>query len=98
MGPLILPSLPTTTFLFFDVMMLLPKAEVYKTTSNGESDSPGFPPIVPLIPDMLLINATGEFLGSQIYKKKMVSSIKLGISVIKPSILLIDIFLCQLSA
>ena len=98
MGPLILPSLPTTTFLFFDVMMLLPKAEVYITTSKGERDSPGFPPIVPLIPEILLINATGEFLGSRIYKKNMVSSIKLGISVIKPSILLIDIFLCQLSA
>jgi hypothetical protein len=43
------------------------------TTSSGESDSPGFPPIVPLIPEMLLINATGEFLACQNYKKNMVS-------------------------
>lgn len=34
-----------------------PKAAVYFTTSKGLSDSPGFPPIVPLIPEMLLINA-----------------------------------------
>jgi hypothetical protein len=77
--------------------MLLPKAAVYITTSNGERDSPGFPPIVPLIPEMLLISATGEFLGCQIYKKKMVSWIKLNNSAIKPSILLIDIFVYQLS-
>ena len=77
--------------------MLLPKAAVYITTSNGERDSPGFPPIVPLIPEMLLISATGEFLGFQIYKKKVVSWIKLDNSVIKPSILLIDIFVSLLS-
>jgi hypothetical protein len=46
---------------------------------------------------MLLISATGEFLGCQIYKKKMVSWIKLNNSAIKPSILLIDIFVYQLS-
>lgn len=49
-----------------------PKAAAYLTTSNGESDSPGFPPIVPLMPDILLINATYDVLMVQNYKKKTV--------------------------
>jgi hypothetical protein len=49
---------------------------VYFTTSNGVSDSPGFPPIVPLIPEMLLINAKLKILRMQNYKIKAVPSIK----------------------
>ncbi len=33
----------------------------------GESDSPGLPPIVPRIPEMLFINATYYNLGGQKY-------------------------------
>ena len=47
-----------------------PYAAVYFTTSNGESDSPGNPPIVPLIPDILLINVKVKFfLWEQSYEK-----------------------------
>jgi SAM-dependent methyltransferase len=42
---------------------MLPKAEVNFTTSTGDKDSPGFPPIVPLMPEMLLINATCQCFG-----------------------------------
>jgi hypothetical protein len=72
MAPLILPSRPITTFGFgvFEVWLstnIDPKAAVNFTTSIGDSVSPGFPPIVPLIPDMLLINATMQNLGEQKY-------------------------------
>jgi hypothetical protein len=53
-----------------------PKAAVYFTTSNGVSDSPGFPPIVPRIPEMLLINAKLKILRMQNYKIKAVPSTK----------------------
>jgi hypothetical protein len=59
-----------------------PKAAVYFTTSNGLSDSPGFPPIVPLIPEMLLINAKLNILRMQNYKIKAVLSIKYECSVV----------------
>ena len=35
-----------------------PKAEVNFTTSSGDKFSPGFPPIVPLIPDIDFIKDT----------------------------------------
>jgi hypothetical protein len=38
--------------------MMLPKAAVNFTISTGDRFSPGIPPIVPRMPDMLLINAT----------------------------------------
>ncbi len=38
--------------------MMLPNAAVNFTTSMGVNDSPGCPPMVPLMPEMLLINAT----------------------------------------
>lgn len=60
-GPLILPSLPMTIFLLPLDKANCPYAEVNFTTSMGDKDSPGFPPIVPLIPDMLLISATIQF-------------------------------------
>ncbi len=37
---------------------MLPNAAVNFTTSMGVRDVPGVPPIVPLIPEILLINAT----------------------------------------
>ncbi|MFM1794295.1 MAG: hypothetical protein RL642_680, partial [Bacteroidota bacterium] len=41
-----------------------PNAAVYFTTSKGDNDSLGFPPIVPLIPDILLMSAKiGAFCG-----------------------------------
>jgi hypothetical protein len=40
------------------------------------SDSPGFPPIVPRIPEMLLINAKLKILRMQNYKIKAVPSTK----------------------
>ena len=60
-GPLILPSLPTTIFLFSAEINFRPNAAVYFTMSNGDKVSPGFPPIVPRMPEILLINATGDF-------------------------------------
>ena len=56
-GPLILPSLPIIIFLLLPDIAHCPKADAYRTISSGESDSPGFPPIVPLMPEMLLISA-----------------------------------------
>jgi hypothetical protein len=58
-GPLIRPSRPTTTFavLFFDER-IAPNAAVNFTISKGVRFSPVFPPTVPLMPEMLLINAT----------------------------------------
>jgi hypothetical protein len=35
-----------------------PNADVNFTISKGDKVSPGLPPIVPLMPEMLLINAT----------------------------------------
>jgi len=59
MGPLILPSLPITTlFGRFPALNQEPNAAVNFTMSMGDSVSPGLPPMVPRIPDMLLINAT----------------------------------------
>ena len=49
---------------------------MYFTTSNGVRDSPGFPPMVPLIPEMLLINAKFKILRMRNYKIKPVSSTK----------------------
>src|ERR1700722_515824 len=57
-SPLILASRPITIFFPFFCRIRPPKAAVNLTTSSGERVSPGFPPIVPLIPEMLLINAT----------------------------------------
>lgn len=45
---------------------MVPNDAVYLTTSRGESVSPGLPPIVPRMPEMLLINATISDLGVQI--------------------------------
>jgi len=56
--------------LFSAEISLLPNAAVYFTMSNGESVVPGFPPIVPLIPEMLLINATGEIFRYAKLQKK----------------------------
>jgi hypothetical protein len=41
--------------------IIFPKEAVNFTISIAVSDSPGTPPIVPLIPDMLLISATVVF-------------------------------------
>jgi hypothetical protein len=62
-SPLILPSLPITIFVVtvlsdLDSEMMVPNAEANFTTSIAVKAAPGFPPIVPLIPDILLINAT----------------------------------------
>jgi hypothetical protein len=38
--------------------IIFPNEAVNFTTSIAVSELPGMPPIVPLIPDMLLINAT----------------------------------------
>jgi 2-polyprenyl-3-methyl-5-hydroxy-6-metoxy-1,4-benzoquinol methylase len=47
--------------------IMLPNAAVNFTTSIAVSASPGFPPIVPLMPDILLINATETiFRGAKI--------------------------------
>lgn len=47
-----------------------PYAAVYFTTSSGESDSPGNPPIVPLMPEILFISAKVKFfLWEQSYEK-----------------------------
>ncbi len=57
-SPLMRPSRPITILLlvvFFCSNM--PKAAVYLTTSSGDSVSPGFPPMVPRMPEMLFINA-----------------------------------------
>jgi hypothetical protein len=40
--------------------MIFPKAAVKRTMSIAVKDSPGLPPIVPLIPEILLINATKQ--------------------------------------
>jgi hypothetical protein len=40
--------------------MIFPKAAVKRTMSIAVNDSPGLPPIVPLIPEILLINATKQ--------------------------------------
>jgi hypothetical protein len=63
-------------FLLPSVIAHSPNAAVYFTTSNGVRDSPGFPPIVPLIPEMLLINAKFQILRMQNYKIKAVPSTK----------------------
>jgi membrane-associated phospholipid phosphatase len=52
-----------------------PNAAVYFTTSNGESDSPGNPPIVPLMPDILFISAKVNFFCGNEVTKKMTSSV-----------------------
>jgi len=70
-----------------------PKAAVYFTTSNGDSDSPGFPPIVPLIPEMLLINAKFKILRMQNYKIKAVSSIKYDFNMVFTALILFINFL-----
>jgi hypothetical protein len=61
--PDILPSRPTTILAGNDLSCLLsaimlPNEAVNLTISIAVKDSPGFPPIVPLMPEMLLINAT----------------------------------------
>ena len=58
-SPLIRPSRPITTFLLSLARdkSQVPYAAVKRTTSSGLKVSPGLPPIVPLIPEMLLINA-----------------------------------------
>ena len=53
------PSLPITTLWPLpDRNSQVPKADVNRTISNGVRPDPGFPPMVPLMPEMLLINAT----------------------------------------
>ena len=61
-SPLMRPSLPTTIFLEkiscgLSFNNKVPNAAVNFTMSNGVRLSPVFPPIVPLIPDILFINA-----------------------------------------
>jgi hypothetical protein len=60
MLPLIRPSRPITTFgeLLFLLNSQLPYAAVNFTISSGVKLFAVLPPIVPRIPDMLLINAT----------------------------------------
>lgn len=53
-----LASRPTTTFLLPSVRIIRAKAAVNFTTSKGVRASPLLPPIVPLIPDIDLINVT----------------------------------------
>ena len=72
MAPLIRPSRPTTTLAGVPALPACshnsePKAAVNFTTSIGERVSPGLPPMVPLIPEILLINATEKRLGLQKY-------------------------------
>jgi hypothetical protein len=48
---------------------MLPKEAVYFTTSSGDNVSPDLPPIVPLIPEILFINATLQEFGALNYFK-----------------------------
>ena len=48
-------------YVFF-LSIHVPYAAVYFTISTGVSPSPGFPPIVPLIPEIDLISANFRFL------------------------------------
>jgi hypothetical protein len=43
--------------------IILPKADVNRTTSSGVKALPALPPIVPLMPEIDLINVTNVFLG-----------------------------------
>jgi hypothetical protein len=61
-SPLIRPSRPTIIFLLLVFCRSqLPKAALNLTVSRGDKVSPGLPPMVPLMPEMLLINATFLF-------------------------------------
>src|SRR5690242_3959645 len=67
-SPLIRPSRPITIFAGTDLSSrlsatMLPKAEANFTTSIAVRASPGLPPMVPLMPEMLLINATNTNFG-----------------------------------
>jgi hypothetical protein len=77
-GPLIRPSLPITTFLLPVFLTSQdPKADVNLTISSGDKESPGFPPMVPLIPEILFINATSQGdLGLQTYIKKAIGMVQ----------------------
>ncbi len=56
-------------FLFPPLIAHCQKAAVYFTTSKGDSDSPGFPPMVPLIPDILFMSdKLGAFVGANLRK------------------------------
>ena len=58
-GPEGLASLPITTLGLSNLKFKIsPKAAAYLTTINGESESFGFPPIVPRIPaiDFIKVN------------------------------------------
>ena len=55
---LILPSLPITIFLWEAAFREVANAAVNLRMSKGVRFSPGFPPIVPLIPEILFINGT----------------------------------------
>jgi hypothetical protein len=62
MPPEILASLPITTvqgvFDLFCILSQVAYAEVKTTISSGLSPSPGLPPMVPLMPEMEVINDT----------------------------------------
>src|ERR1700722_2833848 len=77
-SPLILASRPITIFFPLFCRIRPPKAAVNLTTSSGDRVSPGFPPIVPLIPEILLINATDSCFNmrcssrqAQVHKNKV---------------------------
>jgi hypothetical protein len=68
-----------TIFRFFPFSSnQLPKAAANLTTSSGVKLSPGFPPIVPRIPEILLINAT--FSRFSKYKNNGLTPISLTLS------------------
>jgi hypothetical protein len=61
-SPLMRPSLPITIFLEWVTVSFIhdPNAAENFTISRGVRFSLGLPPIVPLMPEMLLINATKD--------------------------------------
>jgi len=63
-GPEVRASRPRTTFSLVprcNPDKSVAKAAVYLTRSTGVSPAPGLPPMVPLIPEIDLINVMGYF-------------------------------------
>jgi hypothetical protein len=67
-------------FLFPWLIAHCPNAAVYFTTSNGDKETPGFPPIVPLIPEMLFMSAKiGAFCGCKFMQNGWLLQVHFGI-------------------
>ena len=79
MKPTMAPPMANTIGLYpLLARVQVPNAEANLTMSTGVNPAPGFPPIVPLIPEIDFINATTYFLDSKYRSRKSIFGTKIG--------------------